>query len=284
MMIASMKINTMNRIVVVNIICLIVVLLNRSIGFSQVQVDKKCKVIYASYLEKDSLLKVSNKVNDSLQDANNQLQSKLNKLQSALNAMEHEAKLIKIGNQKWDNDNLKVSTLNDGLPICFADTREKWDSLFKIAEPAYCYHKNDSTGSYGYLYNYYAIQSGKLAPNGMRIPAKSDMIELIDFLDSESVKSATLLKSKDTVNGYLPNWKAFGSDNYGMGIKPCGFRLDDNKEWYFANKVYYWCQSNEPKQIEMMVITEINEDPFLLEKTVEEKNSNYGLYVRCIKQ
>jgi magnesium chelatase subunit I len=29
--------------------------------------------------------------------------------------------------------------------------------------------------------------------------------------------------------------------------------------------------------------SEINDDPFILEKTIEEKNSNYGLYVRCIK-
>jgi uncharacterized protein (TIGR02145 family) len=79
------------------------------------------------------------------------------------------------------------------------------------------------------------------------------------------------------------NWKVKGMDKYGLNFKPYGFRLDDSKEWYFANKVYYWCQSFEPKKVEIMVITEINDDPFLLDKIIEEKNSNYGLYVRCIK-
>ncbi len=247
------------------------------------KIDKKCNVIYANYLEKEALLKVCSGVNDSLSNANKELQLLINKLQSQLDVIDHEAKLIKIGNQKWDTDNLKVITLNDGTPIFYADTRAKWDSLFLIGEPAYCYHKNDSIGSYGYMYNYHAMESGKLATAGMRIPSKEDVGILIKFLDAETLKGSVLLKSKDSSNAQLPGWKVIGSDKFGMNIKPCGFRLDDSKEWYFANKVYYWCQSNVTKKIEMMVITEINDDPFILEKTVEEKNSNYGLYVRCIK-
>jgi len=248
------------------------------------KIDKKCNVIYANYLEKDSLLKVCSGVNYSLSNTNKELQLLVNKLQAQLDVIDHEAKLIKIGNQKWDTDNLKVTTLNDGTPIFYADTRAKWDSLFRIGEPAYCYHKNDSIGSYGYMYNYYAMESGKLATAGMRIPSKEDVGILIKFLDAETLEGSLLLKSKDSSNAQLPGWKVIGSDKFGMNIKPCGFRLDDSKEWYFANKVYYWCQSNVTKKIEMMVITEINDDPFILEKTVEEKNSNYGLYVRCIKQ
>lgn len=252
-------------------------------SFCQV-VDKKCRVIYEKSLEKDLLLKVSNGVNDSLVKVNKDLQLVVKKLQGQLDAIEREAKLIKIGNQKWDNDNLKVKVLNDGTAIFFADTREKWDSFFEKREPAYCFHKNDTSGNYGYLYNYYAIESGKLAPEGLRIPAKNDVLELIDFLDKESVKGAMLLKSKDATNSLFTNWKIKGVDKYGMNLMPYGFRLDDSKEWYFANKVYYWSQSLEQNKIEIMVITEINDDPFLLEKTIEEKNSNYGLYVRCIKQ
>lgn len=253
------------------------------IGISQ-DIDKKCKVIYANYLEKDSLLMVSNQHNDSLSSSNKELRLVVNKLQGQLDAIEREAKLIKIGNQKWDNENLKVTSFSDGTPIFFADTRVKWDSLFRIGEPAYCFHKNDSTGTYGYLYNYYAIDSGNLAPAGMQIPSKKDVSELINFLDNETTKGAMLLKSKDTTNHLLPSWKAIGTDKYGMNIKPCGFRLDDSKEWYFANKVYYWCHSADSKNIEMMIVTEINDNPFLLEKVIEEKNCNYGLYVRCIKK
>jgi uncharacterized protein (TIGR02145 family) len=268
----------------VQIIMLPILFVFISLSSMSQEIDKKCKTIYSNYLEKDSLLKVVKGVNDSLVRVNKDLQITMIKLQGQIDAIDREAKLIKIGNQKWDTDNLKVTKLNDGAPIFLAKTRDEWDSLYKIGEPAYCFHKNDSLGNYGYLYNFYAVESGKLAPQGMRLPLKKDVEEMIQFLDSENAQGAMLLKSKDTVSNVLPRWKAIGSDKFGMNIKPCGFRLDDSKEWYFANKVYYWCQSLESKHIEMMVITEINDDPFLLEKTVEEKNSNYGLYVRCIKQ
>lgn len=282
--IVGMKIKKMNLSFISQVSSLVIIFcFSISIGFSQKEVDKKCKIIYENYLEKDSLLRLSNELNNSLSKENKELQLTVNKLKAQLDVIDREVKLIKIGKQKWDNDNLKVTKLNDGSPIFYADTREKWDSLFRINEPAYCIHKNDSLGTYGYLYNYHAIETGKLAPIGMRIPGRGDIEELIKFLDSETTKSAMFLKSKDTGDLKLPKWKFLGLDKYGMNIKPCGFRLDDSKEWYFANKVYYWTQTNEPKKIEMMVITEINDDPFLLEKTLEEKNSNYGLYVRCIK-
>lgn len=256
---------------------------NWNFVFSQ-EIDAKCKKIYSNYLEKDSLLKLTLRVNDSLEKLNTKLNAEVSILKAQIEGIEREAKLIKIGKQKWDKDNLKVTTLRDGTPIFFAATRIEWDSLYKIGEPAYCFHKNDSTGSYGYLYNYYAIESGKLAPEGMRVPFKKDIEEMIQFLENENTRSAILLKSTDTNSNLLPRWKEIGSDKFEMNFKPCGFRLDDSKEWYFANKVYYWCQNSAPKKVEMMVVTEINDDPFVLEKTLEEKNSNYGLYVRCIKQ
>jgi uncharacterized protein (TIGR02145 family) len=264
-----------------NILSLILVLICNFL-LSQ-EIHKKCEELNEKLVASETNLKLIKKKVDSLLSSSQNLLKSNDSLSNIINRFNAENKLLTIGNQKWDNDNLKVKVLNDGTPIFFADTREKWDSFFEKREPAYCFHKNDTSGNYGYLYNYYAIESGKLAPEGLRIPAKNDVLELIDFLDLESPKGAILLKSKDTANNQFVNWKVKGMDKYGMNFKPNGFRLDDSKEWYFANKVYYWCQSFEQKKVEIMVITEINDDPFLLEKTIEEKNSNYGLYVRCIK-
>lgn len=264
-----------------NILSLILILICNT--FLSQKIDKKCVELNQKLVATETNLKLIEKKADSLLSLSQSLLKSNDSLSNIINRFNGENKLLLIGNQKWDNDNLKVIALNDGTPIFFADTRAKWDSLFLIGEPAYCFHRNDTSGNYGYLYNYYAIESGKLAPEGLRIPAKNDVLELIDFLDLESPKGAMLLKSKDTANLQFVNWKVKGIDKYGMNFKPYGFRLDDSKEWYFANKVYYWCQSFEQKKVEIMVITEINDDPFLLDKIIEEKNSNYGLYVRCIK-
>jgi uncharacterized protein (TIGR02145 family) len=275
--IVVMKISKMK-----NILSLILVLICNFL-LSQ-EIHKKCVELNEKLVATESNLMMIEKKVDSLLTLNQSFSRSNDSLLNIINRINAENKLLTVGNQKWDSDNLKVIALNDGTPIFFADTREKWDSLFRIGEPAYCFHKNDTSGDYGYLYNYYAIESGKLAPEGLRIPTKIDVLELIDFLDKESVKGSMLLKSKDTTNSLFTNWKIKGVDKYGMNLRPYGFRLDDSKEWYFANKVYYWSQSLEQNKIEIMVITEINDDPFLLEKTIEEKNSNYGLYVRCIKQ
>src|SRR5690606_12331890 len=55
---------------------------------------------------------------------------------------------------------------------------------------AYTWYDNDSTvyeGSYGKLYNYYAVQTGKLCPKGWRVPDAGDWDRLISYLDSISV-------------------------------------------------------------------------------------------------
>jgi uncharacterized protein (TIGR02145 family) len=261
----------------------IVVLLISTDKIIAQDIDKRCKIIHKELLLKDSLLKSVNFKLDSVLNINYNLNIQKQLIVDSLALIRRENNFIKIGNQKWDSDNLKVRTLKDGNPIFFADTREKWDSLFQIGEPAYCLHKNDSLGLFGYIYNYYAVSSGKLAPEGMRIPTKEDVNELIRFNQLINGKGAILLKSNDSISNHFPVWKKRGLDIFQMGIRPLGFRLDDSKEWYFGNKIYYWCQITDPKKINLMAITEINDDPFILEKTIEEKNSNYGLYVRCIK-
>jgi uncharacterized protein (TIGR02145 family) len=248
------------------------------------EIDRRCKTIYDELVFKDSLLKKSNSKLDSVLRVNENLNNEKKELINSIELFRKEIQLLKIGNQKWDNSNLMVKALNDGTPIFYADTRQKWDSLFSNHIPAYCIHKNDSTNSFGFIYNYYAVTSGKLAPEGMRVPKKSDFDELIRFTHAVNGKGASLLKSNDSTSLNLPKWKTKGLDIFEMGIRPCGFRLDDAKEWYFGNKLYYWCQSESLNKILLMAITEINDDPFLLEKELEQKNSNYGLYVRCIKQ
>jgi uncharacterized protein (TIGR02145 family) len=244
---------------------------------------KNEQIINRKIQQLDSSLILSEKKMDSLVKSVSQISERNHYLEMKIDSLEFENQLRMIGNQNWDKSNLMVKTLNDGTPIFYADTRQKWDSLFLIQKPAYCLHKNDSLGLFGYIYNYYAVSSGKLAPEGMRIPSKEDVNELIRFNQLINGKGAILLKSNDSISNHFPEWKKRGLDIFQMGIRPLGFRLDDSKEWYFGNKIYFWCQITDPKKINLMAITEINDDPFILEKTIEEKNSNYGLYVRCIK-
>src|ERR1035441_4507351 len=79
---------------------------------------------------------------------------------------------VKIGNQIWTVENLRVTRFNDGTAIPLDTSTATWDSIWNngLTIPAYCYYNNmtntDSIKKWGALYNWYAVNTGKLAPKG----------------------------------------------------------------------------------------------------------------------
>ena len=76
-------------------------------------------------------------------------------------------KIIEIGTQVWMAENLKTTHYNDGTSIAQVKKYGDWEAL---STPAYCWYNNDSTNKevYGALYNWYAVNTKKLCPNGER--------------------------------------------------------------------------------------------------------------------
>jgi uncharacterized protein (TIGR02145 family) len=153
---------------------------------------------------------------------------------------------IQIGNQTWMLENLKVTTYNDGTPITqysFTNNGSNWGSL-NNQEEFYQWANTDDLNDavdvdmpfdyYGAMYNHFAIESRKLAPDGWRIPSKQDFIALENYLtangydgaEATALKSASgwLASSGDGTNatGFngLPNGyiNAFGGPTFSEGI------------------------------------------------------------------
>lgn len=188
-------------------------------------------------------------------------------------------KCQQIGEQFWMKKNLAVLTLNNGVKIKEAKTTQEWDECFKNRMPAYCYHQNDSLKQYGLIYNIHALNTGLLAPKGYKIPSKKDVEELILSFHSLRDSSSFFLKSDDQ-----KTWNKKGLDLFDMNIKPYGFRLSDGVDWYFGDKVYYFCKSemNEIQSLDLYVYSEFSNKIYFLNRNKETDNVNYGLYVRCI--
>src|SRR5574344_55140 len=76
---------------------------------------------------------------------------------------------ITIGTQTWMVENLKVSKYNDGTAIPNVTDATAWAAL---TTGAYCDYNNDVANGtkYGHLYNWYAVNTGKLAPSGWHGP------------------------------------------------------------------------------------------------------------------
>ena len=90
---------------------------------------------------------------------------------------------VKIGNQVWTVENLRTTKYNDNTPIALDTLAINWA---KGISGEYCYFKNttnkDSIKKYGALYNWYAVDTKKLAPPGWRVPMNEDWAHLISYL------------------------------------------------------------------------------------------------------
>jgi uncharacterized protein (TIGR02145 family) len=103
----------------------------------------------------------------------------------------------KIGNQVWTVENLRTTKYNDGTPIPLVTDSAAWKAL---TTPGYCYYNNttnaDSIKKYGALYNWYVVNTKKLAPKGWHVPTDAEWTTLENYL---------------IANGY--NWDGTTTDN-----------------------------------------------------------------------
>ncbi|MCO5247656.1 MAG: fibrobacter succinogenes major paralogous domain-containing protein [Chitinophagales bacterium] len=73
------------------------------------------------------------------------------------------------GTQVWMAENLRVTRYNDGTTIPHVTDDGQWE---KLAVGAYSVYDNSSKYDeiYGKLYNWYAVETDKLCPEGWHIP------------------------------------------------------------------------------------------------------------------
>jgi uncharacterized protein (TIGR02145 family) len=90
---------------------------------------------------------------------------------------------VKIGSQVWTAENLRTTRFNDGSPIPLVTGNSEWHVL---ASPGFCYFGNttnaDSIATFGALYNWYCIDTKKLAPPGWHVPTDDDWDTLQHYL------------------------------------------------------------------------------------------------------
>ena len=97
----------------------------------------------------------------------------------------NEYKTVKIGEQEWMAENLKVTHFNNGDPIVEAKSDEEWKELAEAKKPAWCYYDYDSSNNeaYGKLYNWYAVSDLRgIAPKNFKVPSENELSNIIDVL------------------------------------------------------------------------------------------------------
>ena len=160
---------------------------------------------------------------------------------------------VTIGTQTWMVENLKTTLYNDGTSIPIVTDNIVWGSL---TTPGYCWYRNDSTykNTFGALYNWYTVNTGKLAPTGWHVPTHAEWTTLGGYLTANGYNNdgSTLGDSHAKSLAAKTDWRvstsldAVGNDlsknnRTGFSALPGGYR--NGSGFYGANSVGWWWSS-----------------------------------------
>jgi uncharacterized protein (TIGR02145 family) len=115
-------------------------------------------------------------------------------------------KIIMTEEGVWMAENLKTTKYNDGTPIPQIRDLKLWPAT---KTPAYGWYKPDVNykSTYGAIYNWYAVKSGKLCPKGWHVPTEAEWTDLMDYAGQaqKSGDNPARLKEKGTAHWKSPN-------------------------------------------------------------------------------
>jgi uncharacterized protein (TIGR02145 family) len=145
--------------------------------------------------------------------------------------------VVEIGTQLWMVENLKTTKYNDGTDIPLVTNLFEWRDL---TTEAYCWYKNDAATyktPYGALYNWHAVNTGKLCPTGWHVPTNDEWVTLVDYLGGSDVAGGKL-KETGTTNWDSPNTDA--TNEVGFIALPGGMRDEDGGFYAIGYDGYWW--------------------------------------------
>jgi uncharacterized protein (TIGR02145 family) len=178
---------------------------------------------------------------------------------------------VQIFNRGWMAENLRTTRLNNGTMITLVSDDWNWDFL---DEPKRCYYNNDGQANrdvYGHLYNYFAVNSGRLCPSGWHIPTKEEWGTLIGYLGGYSAAGGKL-KESGTIHWITPNT---GADNsFDFTALPGGFRTSEGSYEQIGYAGFWWCTGNHEGLSLSYNSSSVSFQWFA---------DSYGASVRCVK-
>jgi uncharacterized protein (TIGR02145 family) len=177
--------------------------------------------------------------------------------------------VIQAGGQYWTAENLATRSCRNGKKIPFIESPDVWKD---IETPGCGYYNNDPAmlRKYGMLYNWYAVENGKLCPLGWRVASNDDWINLEASLGGNLIAGGKM-KS-------LAGWKGkhISADDIKFNALPGGYRLNEDFLEGFA--AIWW--SSTPVDADWVWGRRIDYDNAELLNTVNNRQN--GFSVRCV--
>jgi uncharacterized protein (TIGR02145 family) len=197
---------------------------------------------------------------------------------------------VTLGTQVWITGNLKTTKYNDNLTIPLVTDPTAWALL---STPGYCWYNNDAgsyKATYGALYNWFAVNTGKLCPTGWHVPTYDQWTVLTDYLTNNGYgyggSGSDIGKSMATKSGWTTYYLAgsVGNDpasnnSSGFTAFPGGFRYIDGVFQEIGNVSYFWTSTEYSLLNSFMEYLSYNS--FYCNWARSENLNGYS--VRCLK-
>jgi uncharacterized protein (TIGR02145 family) len=189
--------------------------------------------------------------------------------------------VVEIGTQVWMEENLKSTKYIDGSSIPYVYDNLEW---YNLITDAYCWYLNDPDSyknKYGALYNWYAVNKGKLCPIGWHVTTRANWVTLTDYLGGADIAGGKLKSTIGWDNGYFFE---IGTNETGFTALPGGIR-DASYENYGVYILMgtdgYWWTSTAYDDYSVWYHSLSNFNSSIYESTSNYKTNGYS--VRCIK-
>lgn len=198
----------------------------------------------------------------------------------------NEYKTVKIGNQWWMAENLKVTTYANGELLYKKTTNPDWAE----ANAAYCKY-DDKDDAPGLLYNYAAVtSSNQLAPQGWHIPTDDEWKELEKYLGMSQAEADKLTwrgsnegdKLKiEGPEGWTSYENIWGSNESGFTALAGSCRLADGtfgQPGLFSTGFWWTATPHGDAEAFYRYLDKKNSNVFR-----SHVSKKYGMSVRCVK-
>ena len=159
---------------------------------------------------------------------------------------------VTIGEQTWMVENLKTTKYNDATGIAYPGTNN--DAWLNTSSGAYAWYGNNIANKdpYGALYNWYAVNTGKLCPAGWHVPTDDEWKQLETFMGMtpEELERYSYFrgtdeggKLKEAGTDYWQSPNNCATNTYGFTALPGGFRIGDGWYDYISENGFWWTSS-----------------------------------------
>lgn len=191
---------------------------------------------------------------------------------------------VTIGKQVWMTENLRTTMFNDSSVITNVTGNNIWATT---TGPAYSWFDNDTAyrDLYGGFYNYFAVESGKLCPDGWHVPSNDEFKALEKSLgmtqagaDSLGWRGTDQGKKMKSRTGW--NYNGNGTNSSGFSGLAGGYRYGGDGSFNDLGAVSYWWTSSK-KSSTLGLYRRLDHDQ--IKVYAEGVRLQAGKYVRCVR-